>query len=157
MGFTERLAELTSERGSMARLSESTGLSTGLLSNYKNGTDPSLKNAVKIANALGVSLDYLAGRDGYSPSPLPAPETGGNPLSADEETLVSTFRSVTVHGKKAMLTNAKAVGEEYLPKSDSPEVAETMTARMGAPTSPKGGKGIRCVVIEPGSTLRGGI
>lgn len=80
MGFAERLAELTEPRGSMARLSEATGLSTGLLSNYKNGTDPSLKNAVKIANALDVSLDYLAGRDGYAPKPFPA-EPHAEPLA----------------------------------------------------------------------------
>lgn len=132
MGFTERLAELTAERGSMARLSEVTGLSTGLLSNYKNGTDPSLKNAVKIANALDVSLDYLAGRDGYAPKPFPAANPCGESLSADEETLVSTFRSVTVHGKKAMLTNAKAVGEDYLPKSDNPDLAAPLTTKAAS-------------------------
>lgn len=132
MGFTERLAELTAPRGTMARLSETTGLSTGLLSNYKNGTDPSLKNAVKIANALDVSLDYLAGRDGYAPSPLAAGEPCGESLSPDEESLVSTYRSVTSHGKKAMMTNAKAVGEEYRPKSDTPDLAEPLTAKAAS-------------------------
>lgn len=132
MGFTERLAELTAPRGTMARLSETTGLSTGLLSNYKNGTDPSLKNAVKIANALDVSLDYLAGRDGYAPSPLAAGEPCGESLSPDEESLVSTYRSVTSHGKKAMMTNARAVGEEYRPKSDNPDLAEPLTAKAAS-------------------------
>lgn len=62
MGFTERFNELVSSRGMMARLSESTGISAGLISNYKNGTDPQLTNAIKIADFFKVSLDYLAGR-----------------------------------------------------------------------------------------------
>lgn len=63
MAFTERFNELVSPRGVMARLSKSTGISAGLLSNYKNGTDPQLTNAVKIADFFDISLDYLAGRE----------------------------------------------------------------------------------------------
>ena len=39
------------------RLSKITGLSQNTLQNYKNGHEPSFSNVVKIADALGVSLD----------------------------------------------------------------------------------------------------
>ena len=39
------------------RLAKMTGLSHNTLQNYKNGHEPSFSNVVKIADALGVSLD----------------------------------------------------------------------------------------------------
>lgn len=41
------------------RLSKITGLSQNTLQNYKNGHEPSFSNVVKIADALGVSLDVF--------------------------------------------------------------------------------------------------
>lgn len=133
--FAERLNAILDKRQmkqvDLCRLS---GLSSAQVTYLVNGRtkDPSLTTATKIANALDVSLDYLAGRDGYAPKPFPAADPCGEALSADEETLVSTFRSVTVHGKKAMLTNAKAVGEDYLPKSDNPDLAAPLTTKAAS-------------------------
>ena len=42
---------------SVYRLAKMTGLSHNTLQNYKNGHEPSFSNVVKIADALGVSLD----------------------------------------------------------------------------------------------------
>lgn len=39
------------------RLAKMTGLSHNTLQNYKNGHEPSFSNVVRIADALGVSLD----------------------------------------------------------------------------------------------------
>lgn len=39
------------------RLAKMTGLSLNTMQNYKNGHEPSFSNVVKIADALGVSLD----------------------------------------------------------------------------------------------------
>lgn len=39
------------------RLAKITGLSLNTMQNYKNGHEPSFTNMVKIADALGVSLD----------------------------------------------------------------------------------------------------
>ena len=39
------------------RLAKMTGLSLNTMQNYKNGHEPIFSNVVKIADALGVSLD----------------------------------------------------------------------------------------------------
>lgn len=49
--------ELKRQGMSAYRLSKITGLSQNALQNYKNGHEPSFSNVVKIADALGVSLD----------------------------------------------------------------------------------------------------
>lgn len=69
MNFTERFNELVSTRGVMAKLSKSTGISAGLLSNYKSGTDPTLANLIKIADYFGITLDNLAGHDASDSTP----------------------------------------------------------------------------------------
>ena len=49
----------------LAALSEMTGLGTGRLSEIETGvtSDPRISTIIKIADALGVSLDELVGRD----------------------------------------------------------------------------------------------
>lgn len=62
--FAYRLAQATQTRGTLVQLSRETGISDGLLSTYRKGrSEPSLTNAALIADALDVSLDWLAGRD----------------------------------------------------------------------------------------------
>lgn len=101
---------------------EHIGMSKDTYTGYEQGRiSLSYERAWEFADALGCTLDEVGGR-----------EFPGESLSADEETLVSTFRSVTVHGKKAMLTNAKAVGEDYLPKSDSPDLAAPLTTKAAS-------------------------
>lgn len=50
-----------------AELARLTGMSTALVAQIVNGTtkDPRLSNVVKIADALDVPLDYLAGNMQY--------------------------------------------------------------------------------------------
>lgn len=134
MGFTERLAELTAERGSMARLSKATGLSTGLLSNYKNGTDPSLKNAVKIANALDVSLDYLAGRDDYVTEPFTAakpdePRTYADPRQA---ALNGHYESLNEASKGDLVKFAKSYASDPERRIEKERQAADDQTAMGA-------------------------
>lgn len=94
MGFTERFNELVAARGVMARLSKATGISQGLLSNYKNGTDPQLTNAIKIADYFDVSLDYLAGRT--EPMAIPYPD-------AETERLTEGFSQLNRDGRMVVL------------------------------------------------------
>lgn len=73
MSFGKRLNQILLDRDmTPAELSRMLGWNTGVLSQYLNNPkrDPRLSTAIKIADALGVSLDYLAGRE--SPPPQPA-------------------------------------------------------------------------------------
>lgn len=63
MLFKTRIAEILEEQKlKQADLCRMTGIPTSLMSNYVTGkASPSLDNAELIANALGVTLDYLVG------------------------------------------------------------------------------------------------
>lgn len=76
-----------------------------------------LEQAYNCAVALGCTLNDLVGM-----------EKPDKALTKDEEYLVDTFRSVTPHGKKAMLSNTRAVGTDYMPKSDTAEISEVRSA-----------------------------
>lgn len=51
--------ELIKQKMSVYQLGKKTEIRATTLQNYKNGTEPSFKNMCKIADALGVSLDYF--------------------------------------------------------------------------------------------------
>lgn len=65
MLFKTRLGEILAEQNlKQADLCRMTGISTSLMSNYITGkASPSLDNAETIAKALGITLDYLVGRE----------------------------------------------------------------------------------------------
>ena len=45
------------------QIAKATGISQGLMNEYRNGVKiPTVNNLVKIADYLGVSVDYLLGR-----------------------------------------------------------------------------------------------
>lgn len=125
--FKERFNELISKRGEMARLSEATAISTGLLSNYKNGNnEPSFPNAILIAEYFDVSLDWLAGRDGYARDA----HKGGErpPLSADEAELVSLYRDCTPRERNALRVTASTMADGGMAKNDEDRRAEAAGA-----------------------------
>jgi len=64
MKTVERMTYLIQKkRINKNKLSVGTGISSGLMGDWVAGRkEPSLKNAVKIADYFGVSLDYLVGR-----------------------------------------------------------------------------------------------
>ncbi len=65
--FSERLRKLRNERGwTLESLSYRTGLSCPTLSKMENGANPKLDSVVKLADALDVSIDHLAGRSELS-------------------------------------------------------------------------------------------
>jgi transcriptional regulator with XRE-family HTH domain len=69
----ERLRQLrTGKRWTLDQLAQEAGVSKGLLSGIENGhNQPSGKVALKLANALGASVDYLL-QGGAEPAPGPA-------------------------------------------------------------------------------------
>ena len=63
--FRSRLADmLRIKRWNKTRLAKETGISIVAISRYLSGDrNPTLINAILIADALGVSLDWLCGRE----------------------------------------------------------------------------------------------
>lgn len=62
--FTNRLNQLLVDKQITAyKVAKSTGISQGLMNEYKNGVKfPTIQNLIKIADYLGCSVDYLLGR-----------------------------------------------------------------------------------------------
>lgn len=91
MEFGRQLEHLLAERGlKPADLSRMTGLSTGLISNYMNNrSKPTLGNAVLIADAIGVSMDDLAGRN--------------EPSTAAQRELLSYFNQLNEEGQESAI------------------------------------------------------
>ncbi len=69
--FVHRLRKIIKEKGTISEFAEISGISLRSLSNYLNkGTDPGLKNLIKIAEVGGVSIDWLATGNANSRSSL---------------------------------------------------------------------------------------
>lgn len=65
--FAERVRSLRKEKGwKLEDLSDKSGISVSSLSKIENGTNPRFDTVVKIARALGISVDYLAGNSNIS-------------------------------------------------------------------------------------------
>ncbi len=97
------------------KVAKETGISQGLISDYKNGTKkPSTENLVKIADYLDCSTDFLLGR---TSAPLNEPE--------EEHRLIQAYRKLTEDGKKAILTTAElyATSPQYQKYTNIPKEA----------------------------------
>lgn len=64
--YAVNLRQIREDRGiSQTALATATGYSESVIRNYEDGcTCPSVKTLCQIADVLGVSLDYLVGRNG---------------------------------------------------------------------------------------------
>lgn len=62
--FKEKFVQILQERNiTPYEVAKSTGISQGLMSEYKNGVKmPTIVNLIKIADFLDVSIDFLVGR-----------------------------------------------------------------------------------------------
>ncbi len=87
MGFKENLKdELTYRDIQTKELATLTGISLHTLNHYlvQNGTSPSAENAVKIAAALGVSVEYLMSGQNTKSQSCEQPYTAEVRLLADK-------------------------------------------------------------------------
>ena len=117
MSFGKRLNQILLDRDmTPAQLSKMLGWNTGVLSQYLNNPkrDPRLSTAIKIADALGVSLDYLAGRESPPPAPSYA-DRRQRKLNADFEELSDVGRESAVGTVAALLSVERARGEGAVP------------------------------------------
>ena len=99
--YPNRIAEILVERGmTQSKLCDLTELSSALVSNYvTQQVSPSLENAVKIADALNVTLDELVGRTGYSE------------LDADEYEALHKYRALDDVSKSIVMGALNAAFE----------------------------------------------
>lgn len=104
MGFGQRVNSLLLKKHLLpADLSRKLGWNTGVLSQYLNNADrdPRLTTATKIADALDVSLDYLAGRTD-NPLGFCDEELEGLHIDAEARALLRGFDLLTPDGKEAI-------------------------------------------------------
>ncbi len=105
MGFGQIVNdELLKRDMTPADLSRQLGWNTGVLSQYMNNPnrDPRLSTAAKIAKALDVSLDYLAGLTD-NPSGMCAEELEGLRIDAEARTLLRGFDQLTPDGRHVII------------------------------------------------------
>lgn len=104
-GFTERLKTLMKERGiNQVKLCELTGLSSAQANYLAKGKtkDPKISTACKIALALDVSLDYLAGLID-EPRPIQRGADGLPVMSETEERLLGLYRDANAQGQSTIM------------------------------------------------------
>ncbi|WP_101723617.1 helix-turn-helix domain-containing protein [Eggerthella timonensis] len=101
MGLSESLNNIFYERDlTQADLCRMSGITTSMMSDYVSGKkEPTLPKAVAMADALGISLDELAGRS--------VPQI---PL---ERQLISSFRALKPEGQEMLATLARALRSVY--------------------------------------------
>ena len=105
MGFGQIVNdELLKRDMTPADLSRQLGWNTCVLSQYMNNPnrDPRLSTAAKIAKALDVSLDYLAGLTD-NPSGMCAEELEGLRIDAEARTLLRGFDQLTPDGRHVII------------------------------------------------------
>ena len=82
-------------RRSRASLLEEAGLSTGYIDNIKKGKQPGAVSLARIADALGVSVDYLLGRAPSAASAAPAaPTDSGERIAAALERIAAALERI---------------------------------------------------------------
>lgn len=106
MGFKENLKdEMAFQDIKPKELSDKTGISVNTIRNYINGHNalPSVDSGVKIARALGVSVEYLV--DGKSEK---------NETPEHSEKLIQDFRILDENDKKSVLALIAEMKKHYL-------------------------------------------
>ncbi len=104
MLFGERLKETMQAKGlKQADLCRLTGLKSGAIAQYitKPDRDPRLSTVIKIADALDVSIDYMAGLTD-NPSGMTDEELAQLKIDAEARALLRGFELLPPEGKTAI-------------------------------------------------------
>ena len=119
MGFGQRVNEVLLARGlTPADLSRELGWNTGALSQYMNNPDrsPKLSTAIKIADALDVSIDWLAGREGFDMHGRIDPKRAQ--YSPEEKKLVDDYRNTMPSWQRTISEQAANAAKDH-PKTEA--------------------------------------
>ena len=100
MGFKERLREEIEYRGLLVKeISAAIGISNSTFLSYidARGVLPNVETAIKIANYLGVTVEYLVNGDEN-----PAEHTK-SPLLAEKMRLAESYERLSAHDKSLLI------------------------------------------------------
>lgn len=129
--FAETLAHLRAKRGLTQRqLGASAGVAWSMISKYESGqSTPRLKILMRLAEALGVSVDELQGQDPESRTVtlvLEEPDGQEMPLTLDRATYDQMQEAARASGKPLgeVLSETLAWGLRMI--KESPEFAESI-------------------------------
>lgn len=102
--------------GSINKMLLDNGINKSVLDNMKR-SKPSIPNIItfcKLAECLNVSVDYLLnGEDANYNKLINAKELINDKLTADERSLVNTYRDIDDEGKTLMLDTAKEIWADH--------------------------------------------
>lgn len=108
MGFKERLREEIEYRGLLVKeVSAAVGISNSTFLSYidARGVLPNVETAVKIANYLGVTVEYLVnGDDGRAQSP-------DSPLKSEKTRLAETYEKLSARDKSLLIKIADVMAK----------------------------------------------
>ena len=115
MGFKENLkSELVYTGMLVKELSAKTGIKKHTLDNYLNthNSIPNAESAVKIARALGVSVEYLVTGTEKKPEKRPLPPPLAPPLPPDIQQLVDMTEKLNRKNRRLAIKLVKALQEQ---------------------------------------------
>ena len=114
MSVKEKVLALCSERGiKPGTLEKKTGISNATIRRWTDETTSTGETLIKLADFFEVSVDYLLGRE----------EKTEKILSSDEKELLEIYSSVSIEGKAAIITAARAfAGQVDYTKKESASV-----------------------------------
>ncbi len=111
MTFQSRLKELINERNiTYSFVAKQTAIPVTTLSNYINrGSVPSITQLSLLADFFECSLDYLVGREDDLGNITTSTLSPGETLSADEKTMLNSFRNLGPFEREAILIQIQAL------------------------------------------------
>lgn len=143
--FAETLARLRAEKGLTQRqLGSSTGVAWSMISKYESGqSTPRLKILMRLAEALGVSIDEL---QGHEPEPdsvpiiLESPDGHKMPISLDRKTFDQMQEAASASGKPLgeILSETITWGLKMI--KESPEFAASLKRQIKESQQPDDGE-----------------
>ena len=108
--FSARFSDfLQNNNISEYKIAKGTGISQGLINDYKKGNkSPTINNMSKIAEYLDCSVDYLLGRtqDSKSHKETPSSDTEG-----EVQEIINIFLNLNQEGRKRLMQQAEDISE----------------------------------------------
>lgn len=114
--LSNKIKELRKEKGyTFAKLSELSGISTGRLSDLATGkrNNPTMDTLIKLADALGVSLDELVGRNNRWNLTQGICLAGAWMIENHNESTMVADMLVSMHITKEMMQQKHVAEEDY--------------------------------------------